>query len=224
MLGKRFKQTEAEDASHVEDLLGLLKDLPVKGPSPALRQRLSDLSSRRLQKRSAIISSSSVERYGRLHWLKPALVVTGLVVIAGTAAVITLLPPRKPLKTENAPKLDSPGVSAKDRAPAAPVAHPAAASLPKLDPVRGHVRARPASSIKPRRLVVRLPYSNNAVATGTDVTVRVAMSQSELLSLGFPVNATLQDRRVMAELTLGDDGLPRAISLPLPLEVMKEKK
>jgi hypothetical protein len=50
------------------------------------------------------------------------------------------------------------------------------------------------------------------------------MSQSELLSLGFPVNASLHDRRVIAELTLGDDGLPRAVSLPLPLEVMKEKK
>jgi hypothetical protein len=50
------------------------------------------------------------------------------------------------------------------------------------------------------------------------------MSQSELLSLGFPINATVQDRRVVAELTLGGDGLPRAISLPLPLEVIKEKK
>jgi hypothetical protein len=50
------------------------------------------------------------------------------------------------------------------------------------------------------------------------------MSQFDLLSLGFPINTTVQDRRIVAELTLGDDGLPRAISLPLPLEVMKEKK
>ena len=54
--------------------------------------------------------------------------------------------------------------------------------------------------------------------------IRVSMSQSELLSLGFPINATVQERRIAAELTLGDDGLPRAISLPLPLEVMKEKR
>jgi hypothetical protein len=73
-------------------------------------------------------------------------------------------------------------------------------------------------------MILRLPYSNSAIETGTDTTIRVSMSQSELLSLGFPVNATVQDRRVVAELTLGDDGLPRAISLPLPLEVMKEKK
>jgi hypothetical protein len=50
------------------------------------------------------------------------------------------------------------------------------------------------------------------------------MSQFELASLGFPVGETLRDRRVVAELTLGDDGLPRAISLPLPLEVIKEKR
>ncbi|MGA9241138.1 MAG: hypothetical protein WBW03_04075 [Silvibacterium sp.] len=73
-------------------------------------------------------------------------------------------------------------------------------------------------------MFVQLPYSNSAIATGTDATIQVSMSQSELLSLGFPVNASLHDRRVIAELTLGDDGLPRAVSLPLPLEVMKEKK
>jgi len=50
------------------------------------------------------------------------------------------------------------------------------------------------------------------------------MSQSDLLSLGFPINATIHDRRIAAELTLGGDGLPRTISLPLPLEVMKEKR
>jgi hypothetical protein len=50
------------------------------------------------------------------------------------------------------------------------------------------------------------------------------MSQSELLSLGFPINRTVQDRRIVADLTLGDDGLPRVISVPLPLKVMKENR
>jgi hypothetical protein len=71
---------------------------------------------------------------------------------------------------------------------------------------------------------MRLPYSNGAIETGTDATIRVSISQSELLSLGFPINRSVQDRRIVAELTLGDDGLPRAISLPMPLEVIKEKK
>jgi hypothetical protein len=73
-------------------------------------------------------------------------------------------------------------------------------------------------------MTMQLPYSNSAIETGTYSMIRVSMSQSELLSLGFPINATVQDRRIAAELMLGDDGLPRAISLPLPLEVMKEKR
>jgi hypothetical protein len=76
----------------------------------------------------------------------------------------------------------------------------------------------------PQRMTLRLPYSNSAIENGTQATIRVSMSQSDLLSLGFPVNATLQDRRILADVTLGDDGLPRAISLPLPLEMIKEKK
>jgi hypothetical protein len=75
-----------------------------------------------------------------------------------------------------------------------------------------------------QRMVVRLPYSNSAIDTGTDATIRVSMSQTDLVSLGFPMNATLHDRRVLAELTLGDDGLPRSISVPLPLQLVKEKK
>jgi hypothetical protein len=71
---------------------------------------------------------------------------------------------------------------------------------------------------------MRLPFSNSAINTGTDTTIRVAVSQAELLSMGFPVNTIVHDRRIVAELTLGDDGLPRAISLPLPIEVMKETR
>jgi hypothetical protein len=81
-----------------------------------------------------------------------------------------------------------------------------------------------AQNTNARRMIVRLPYSNSAIDTGTDATIRASMSQAELVLLGFPINTPLQDRQVVAELTLGDDGLPRAISVPLPLEVVREKK
>jgi hypothetical protein len=89
---------------------------------------------------------------------------------------------------------------------------------------RSRPKLPPAQAPSAREMVIRLPYSNRSVDTGTGATIQVSMSQSELLSLGFPLNATLHDRRVVAELTLGDDGLPRAISLPLPLELIKEEK
>jgi hypothetical protein len=87
-------------------------------------------------------------------------------------------------------------------------------------------RSRPKLPPSPsaRAMVIRLPYSNSFVDTGNGVTIQVAMSQSELLSLGFPLSATLHDQRIAADVTLGDDGLPRAISLPLPLELIKEEK
>lgn len=104
----------------------------------------------------------------------------------------------------------------------------------------GPLAAVPAAEVKPpkmtrllpslaqntpaRRMVVRLPYSNSAIDNGTDATIRVSVSQAELVSLGFPMTAILRDRRVVADLTLGDDGLPRAISVPLPLELVREKK
>jgi hypothetical protein len=50
------------------------------------------------------------------------------------------------------------------------------------------------------------------------------MSQYELASVGFPVSGAKGDSHIVAELTLGDDGLPRSISLPLPLEGIKEKR
>jgi hypothetical protein len=83
---------------------------------------------------------------------------------------------------------------------------------------------RLAENTTARRMVMRLPYSNSAIDTGTDATLRVSMSQAELVSLGFPMNGNLHDRRVVAELTLGDDGLPRAISVTLPLELVRETK
>jgi hypothetical protein len=73
-------------------------------------------------------------------------------------------------------------------------------------------------------MTMMLPYSNSAIETGTGTTIQVFISQSELLSLGFPIGAAVQDRRIVAEISLGGDGLPREISLPLPLEVMKEDK
>lgn len=73
-------------------------------------------------------------------------------------------------------------------------------------------------------LVIPLPYSDSAVHTGTGTMIRVSLSQDELLSLGVSLNPTVDDRRFMAEMILGDDGLPRAISLPLPLTALEARK
>ncbi len=212
---ERAKRTETAAASRVEYLLGLLRGLPQHDPPPALRERLEQLSSERLRDR--VVSGKQVDnaRPGVLLWLKPALLVA-LLAALGIAATLEL-------------RFHRPAVESRGASPKAPLhdeiraLSKAPAPAAKFSRTR-HAPSKWAQSSTQRRMIVRLPYSDSAIDTGTDATIRVSMSEAELASLGFPMNTTLHDRRVVAELTLGDDGLPRAISVPLPLEVITEKK
>jgi len=220
MVERRSKRTETADASRVEYLLGLLTRLSQYDPSPALRERLEILSSQRL--RVGVESGKPFSRLqsGLLLWLRPVFVAILLIVIGIVAALVAHVRQSKPLRA---------GIESPVAPPKAPLsseihAQPATPSTETKLPKTRHSLPGLAQNITPRRMILQLPYSNSALDTGTDTTIRVSMSQAELVSLGFPMNTTIQDRRVVAELTLGDDGLPRAISVPLPFEVIREKK
>ena len=210
---ERAKRTETGTASRVEYLLGLLRSLPEHDPPPALRERLELLSSERLGKQ---VDNA---RPRVLLWLKPAFPVA-LLAALGIAATLEL----RFHRPEHSPAVElrgaSPKASIRNGIRAMPEAPPPEAKFSRIP----HVPSKWAQDSNQRRMVVRLPYSDSAIDTGTDATIRVSMSEAELVSLGFPMNTTLHDRRIVAELTLGDDGLPRAISVPLPLEVITEKK
>lgn len=209
---------ELAENSRLEDLLGLLGELPSSDPPPELRDRLNRLGRERLGSDDSQILVNL--RPGRLNWFRVALVTAGLVLIAAVSIAVFW-----PKKQDRRPVAIQPDIRrhqevSSGQAVMTPRAKRARVRLPKVStapPGKSSVGDSP-------RLTIHLPYSNSAVETGTATTIRVAMTQSELLSLGFPVNATLQDHRVVAELMLGGDGLPRAISLPLPLEVIKEMK
>jgi hypothetical protein len=196
----------------VELLLELLRELSKRDPSPALRERLSGLAFQRLRGKMEHSSRS-------LTWLTPILS-GALLIFLGIAGLYVAYrrsgesPPVKSAKTRSFAASPGSGVSA------ATITRPSQAR----SPAAYHALTGLTKQSGPERMTLRLPYSNGAIENGTQATIRVSMSQSDLLSLGFPVNATLQDGRIVAELTLGDDGLPRAISLPLPLEVIKENK
>jgi hypothetical protein len=218
MVEQRSTSTETTDAPRMEYLLGALRSLSQQDPPPALRDRLRLLSYQRL--RAGVEPRRRLgPRVGFRSWLRPALVVALLIVIGFLAVRVAHLYRSERLRARIelrvAPPKEPSSIGAAARSP-----------LPaeETKPLRtSHSLPRAQDTIT-RRMVVRLPYSNSAIDTGTDATIRVSMSQTELVSLGFPMNATLHDRRVLAELTLGDDGLPRSISVPLPLEVVKEKK
>jgi hypothetical protein len=218
MTQQQSKRKETNDASRVDHLLSLLGSLSQRDPSPSLEERLRALASQRLKEAPVHFWSLGNKNRGLRVWVKPALAVF-LLVVGLTAAVMISSRSQHPLQPDRTTKVSHPG--------APPNFNNHIASAPR--PITSkRQRAHPSQPVRPpfgtRQMTLRLPYSNSAIETGTDTTIRVSVSQSELLSLGFPINTTAQDNRIVAELTLGDDGLPRAISVPLPLKVMKEKK
>ncbi len=205
---QRSKHTSSADARRVDYLLRALSALSQDDPPPALRGRLELLSSRHLRNRPLLLR------------LKPVFALAPLVAIAITAVFTAHLRRPAPLQPKIESRVAPPGALF-DRALSAP---PAAPSPESTLPATRHSLPKWTRNNTYQRMTVRLPYSDAAIDTGTDATIPVSMSQAELAALGFPINTTLHDRRVLAELTLGDDGLPRAISVSLPLEVVKEKK
>jgi hypothetical protein len=220
MVEHRSKRTETTDAPRMEYLLGALSSLSQQDLPPALRDRLRLLSYQRLRAGVEPGRRLGSPRAGLRSWLRPAFVAALLIVIGSLAVLVVNIHRSERLRTgmelRVAPPKEPSGIGTAARS-----AFPAE----EVKSLRtSHSSPRSAQIATDRRMVVRLPYSNSAIDTGTDATIRVSMSQTELESLGFPMNATLHDRRVVAELTLGDDGLPRSISVPLPLEIVKEKK
>jgi hypothetical protein len=213
---QQSKQTGKTAASRTDYLLGLLSKLSQDDPPPALRGRLELASSRRL--RNEVASEAPVGRT-RLR-LVPVFAVAVLIAIGMIAAFVAYSRRPAPLQTKIAPRVIAP-IAPAGRAVDIPLAVPSPGSP---SPSTRHALRRLARYNPSQRMTVRLPYSDSAIDTGTDATIQVSMSQAELVSLGFPMNTALHDRRVVADLTLGDDGLPRAISVSLPLEVIKEKK
>src|ERR1700733_5614487 len=208
MVEQRAKRNDDDATSRVDYLLGLLGAQSQDGPPPALRGRLELLSSRRLRNEGILLR------------LKPAFAVA-LVIVIGMGPIFVANLRRPTLLQTKTETRVAPPTEAFDPGPRA---RPAAPSPESTLPAIRHPLPKWTRYKASQRMTVRLPYSDAAIDTGTDATIQVSMSQAELAALGFPINTTLHDRRGVAELTLGDDGLPRAISVSLPLEVIKEKK
>ncbi len=217
MMERPSKRTE-EDTFHVEYLLECLKNLSHSSPSPALRERLSDLCSQRLQETFALSKKPQNGLRKSLDLARPDAGGHPLNHHSSGSGIYRMA--REPLPSGQPCKRRSFWSTLEQSDPGDAGGSVIKSSLPEPR----HAPFRPVHDTGRRRMVVRLPYSNSAIRTGTGATIQVSISQSELLSLGFPVNATVSDRRVVADVMLGDDGLPRAISLPLPPEVEKENK
>jgi hypothetical protein len=214
-LSKRMK---AEDVLHVDRLLKTLSRMSQQDPPAALRENLKALAAERLSGTPNHGARDRVTERKGFVGFKPVFIAGGCAAL-GLAIVFAVH-----LQRQERPRKDKTVIAS--HPDAKPATEFPSESVPFTAPKPSHHTAHfvPGRSVGSQQMTIRLAYSNNLIQTGTATTLRVSMAQSELLALGFPMNTTVQDRPIMTEVTLGDDGLPRAISVRLPPEIVKEKK
>ncbi|QEE27869.1 hypothetical protein FTW19_07605 [Terriglobus albidus] len=206
-------QTADKRLARTDELLRLLREASPQEPSPYIREQLEAMGS--LQ-----FSSTPFQR-GRQalqhHWLW-ALPIAALAIV-----VVVMFLPLRPQVAALDLQVTPPGL------PPSPGSNSSNSQVPEISsPVSSTKKstrvpdAAPPKTKPIDRLTVPLPYSNPDISTGTSTVVRVAMPQVQLAALGLPLPAVAADSRIIADVTLGDDGLPKSISLPLPLQVVKE--
>jgi hypothetical protein len=197
--------------AHTEHLLRLLKEVSVQNPPPRLRERIVELSSAQMKPKH-LFPVFGWELTKANRWLlivsttAAALVIAAILNVAYRPAPPDSLTVR--MMTPSAPRVMS--------------VRSEVLSVPRTRrnrPRRSDVKPTP---VRNDRLTLLLPYSNADVSTGTTTTVRISIPQSQLIALGLPIPAGTANSRIVADVALGDDGMPKAISLPLPLQVVKE--
>ena len=208
---------EPKDFARLDQLLESLKTIPVQNPPSSVRERLNELYVQRLRDDPRYNVQAGKLRQGLSFWLRPIAAYALLIAISIGVMFWVHLHQRDRLRTENNPGVNVPKASPKNEVRTASAIPASRDSSPTMH----YSRFAQMHNANFTEMVVRLPYSDSDIATGTSATIQVSMSQAQLVSLGFPLSESLQNRRLIANLTLGDDGLPRAISLPLPLEVIE---
>jgi len=211
-MSEHLPQPTDPQVAHTEHLLRLLKEVSAQNPPARLRKRIVEMSSAQTRPKR-LFPVFGWERAKANRWLLIVSTAAGALVIA--AALNMIYRPAPPdsltvgMMTPSAPQV-------------MPVPSEVLRSVPRIRrnrPRRSDVKPVPLPN---DRLTLLLPYSNVDVSTGTTTTVRISIPQSQLIALGLPLPAGTANSRIVADVALGDDGMPKAISLPLPLQVVKE--
>jgi hypothetical protein len=215
----------------LDELLVSLKQVQLQGPSENVRNHLSDLYAIRLQETPVShIEGGRGWQWQSIFWRKPAFgAFAGAVVVALLLAGIHLAPhhdSRSPSAAARAeahspePTYVTPGKSSNVSA-TGQLSSRVSRRVARPTSVVSFTHAKTSNS---QKISISLPYSDRAIANGTSATVKIPLSCYELASMGFPLGEHMENSRILAEVTLGDDGLPRTISLPLPLKIMEDKR
>jgi hypothetical protein len=197
--------------AHTEHLLRLLKEVSAQDPPARLRERIVEMSSAQIKpKRLFPVFGWELAKANR--WL---LIVSTAVAALVIAAILNVI--YRPAPPDS--------LTVRTMTPSAPQVASVSSEALSVPGIRKNLPRRPdvkPASVPHDRLTLLLPYSNADVSTGTTTTVRISIPQTQLIALGLPLPAGTANSRIVADVALGDDGMPRAISLPLPLQVVKE--
>lgn len=197
--------------AHTEHLLRLLKEVSSQDPPIRLRERIVEMSSVQI-KPKPLFPFFGWEFAKANPWLLMVSTAAAALVIAAILNVIYHpIPPdilTVRVMTPSAPRVMS-----------VPSETLGAPRIRRNRRRRSNVKT---AHILNDRLTLLLPYSDANVSTGTTTMVRISIPQSQLIALGLPLPASVANSRIVADVALGDDGMPKAISLPLPLQIVKE--
>ena len=187
-----------------------LRELAATSPqvSPELGARLQEAfvqhhAQRRLRRRVAVAAGLAACLVTALAWLTTA---------KQTREVRKLEPPPQVAKTPAAerqllaPKLARPSAASVTSAAAKPRGR-----AKQLSKARNHSVEAPV--VIAAGDFVALPGFDSAVPLGDSRMLRVDLPGSALQLIGYPIDGQLLDRRVEADVLVGQDGLPYAVRL-----------
>jgi len=197
----------------LDEMLRAMRDAPIMEPSAGIRQNLLRMIATS-RERAAVDRRRPAQPYW-VRWAVLSAVCGAVLVGAVLHSVRRLHNPTAPnaISVAHVDHLEAPHEIGRDLRER--TLSPRRVIL--VNPKRVSPRTPPKVLSEPASFNIELPYSNRVIANGTNTTISVAVSRDELVALGFPLGDTTGGGKFLAEIALGDDGLPRSIRVPLPL-------
>jgi hypothetical protein len=190
----RARETQNELA-HVDTLMRkLAQESPQQAPL-RLRQHLTE----------AVQQYRSSERSRANRWLLAAAVLFAALALTAGSIIFKRSGQRAHLPSEI--------MAHAEPQPKPTVLEPRSSSEPKTLPSAEANPHRRTNAANPQPVFVTLPFSDPTLMSGTSVTIRLALSEAELLAMGVRPIESNPSGSYVADLVLGDDGLPRAIRI-----------
>jgi hypothetical protein len=190
----RARETQNELA-HVDSMMRkLAQESPQQAP-PHVRQHMAQ----------AVQQYRSSERSGTNRWLLAAAVLFAALVLTAGSIIFKRSGQRVHTPSEITAHAEP--------QPKAAVLEPRSSSQPKALPTAKAKPHQRANAADPQPVFVTLPFSDPTLMSGTSVTIRLALSEAELLAMGVRPIESNSSGSYVADLVLGDDGLPRAIRI-----------